>query len=202
MSKKANKLIEGCLVRFADPAALVASRRTGSSYFSVPQLCTSGGLPSNAAHFTTPAEGAKTIGNPGTQGEGARKGPRRPGMRGGTIHRVIRWFRRSLRWPYRPDHALAFVVPAAEAFALALRANILRKSGTGSTTLLTTRGAFRSWARRCLSGTTALRVLRIRSLPEILWCRIDPLDRQTPEGGASLLTVSSFALPSCQCQFS
>ena len=53
MSKKENKMIEGCLVRFADPAALAARRRTGSSYFPVPQLYTSGGLPPNAAHSTT-----------------------------------------------------------------------------------------------------------------------------------------------------
>ena len=52
-------MIEGCLVRFADPAALVASRRTGSSYFPVPQLCTSGGLLPTGHHLTTPASYCK-----------------------------------------------------------------------------------------------------------------------------------------------
>jgi len=155
-------------------------------------------VPKNAAHCTTPTDGAQaameTIRKSGPQGEESRKGPRRPGMRGGTIRRMLRLFRRSLRRRFRPDHALAFVVPAGEAFAIARRANTLRKSETGSTTLLTTRGAFRSWARRCLSGTTALRVLRIRSLPEILWCRIDPLDRPTRAEAPALLTVASFEI--------
>lgn len=206
MSKKANKLIEGCLVRFADPAALVASRRTGSSYFSVPQLCTSGGLPSNAAQSTTTRAGAQGATREecrqGRQRAGARKGLRILEKARSSIRRAFRYIRGVLRELGRPDHVLSCVVPSCEASEIERKATILRKSATGSTTALITRGDFRAWARRFLSRPTAEQVLRTRSLPEILWCRIDPLDRRPPAEGASLLIVSSFALPSTfQCQF-
>ena len=136
------------------------------------------------------------------QRAGARKGLRILETARSSIRRAFRYIRGVLRELGRPDHVLSCVVPSCEAAEIERKATILRKSATGSTTALITRGDFRAWARRFLSRPTAEQVLRTRSLPEILWCRIDPLDRRPPAEGASLLIVSSFALPSTfQCQF-
>ena len=163
-------------------------------------------VPKNAAQTTTTRAGAQGATREKCRTERqraeARKGLRILETAGSTIRRAFRWIRGVLRRLSRQDHVLSCVVPSCGVAEIERRATILRKSATGSTTALMTRGAFRTWARRFLSGPTAEQVLRIRSLPEILWCKIDPLDRRTHAEGAALLIVSSFALPSFfQCQF-
>lgn len=162
--------------------------------------------PRSAAQSTTTRAGAQVVTREECrqvrQRAGERKGLRILEKARSSIRRAFRYIRGVLRELGRPDHVLSCVVPSCEAAEIERKATILRKSATGSTTALITRGDFRAWARRFLSRPTAEQVLRTRSLPEILWCRIDPLDRRPPAEGASLLIVSSFALPSTfQCQF-
>lgn len=163
-------------------------------------------VPKNAAQSTTTRAGAQVVTREECrqvrQRAGERKGLRILEKARSSIRRAFRYIRGVLRELGRPDHVLSCVVPSCEAAEIERKATILRKSATGLTTALITRGDFRAWARRFLSRPTAEQVLRTRSLPEILWCRIDPLDRRPPAEGASLLIVSSFALPSTfQCQF-
>ena len=129
----------------------------------------------------------------------AEESPRTPkppkGKHGSTIRRMFRRFLRWLRSPFPRDLALTCIVPACEASEIARKANTLRKSSTGSTLYLTTGKDFLAWSRRFLSASTAGQLRRILSLPGILWCRTDPLDRQTRAESPVLLTVASFALP-------
>lgn len=187
-------------------AAVEGVNSIGATHHSPTSASCRGGCPASAAQSTTTradAQGAtREKCRTERQRAEARKGLRILETAGSTIRRAFRWIRGVLRRLSRQDHVLSCVVPSCGVAEIERRATILRKSATGSTTALMTRGAFRAWARRFLSGPTAEQVLRIRSLPEILWCKIDPLDRRTHAEGAALLIVSSFALPSFfQCQF-
>ena len=187
-------------------AAVEGVNSIGATHHSPTSASCRGGCPASATQSTTTradAQGAtREKCRTERQRAEARKGLRILETAGSTIRRAFRWIRGVLRRLSRQDHVLSCVVPSCGVAEIERRATILRKSATGSTTALMTRGAFRAWARRFLSGPTAEQVLRIRSLPEILWCKIDPLDRRTHAEGAVLLIVSSFALPSTfQCQF-
>ena len=187
-------------------AAVEGVNSIGATHHSPTSASCRGGCPASAAQSTTTRAGAQVVTREecrqGRPRAGARKGLRILETARSSIRRAFRYVRGVLRELGRPDHVLSCVVPSCEAAEIERKATILRKSATGSTTALITRGDFRAWARRFLSRPTAEQVLRTRSLPEILWCRIDPLDRRPPAEGASLLIVSSFALPSTfQCQF-
>ena len=156
-------------------------------------------VPKNAAQSTTTrADAQESILQCGGSMK-AEESPRTPkppkGKYGSTIHRMFRRFLLWLRSPFPRDLALTCVVPACEASEIARKANTLRKSSTGATLYLTTRKDFLAWTRRFLSASTAGQLRRILSLPGILWCRTDPLDRQTRAESPVLLTVASFALP-------